>query len=42
MYTFFYKKKLYKTYKNNKAEIVQKITKTSEHFEAGKCKDKKN
>ena len=37
-YTFFCKNKLYK---NNEAEIGQKIRTNLEHFEAGKCKDKK-
>ena len=38
MYTFFCKNELYK---NNEAEIGQKIRTNLEHFEAGKCKDKK-
>ena len=36
---FLYKNKLYK---NNEAELGQKIRTNLEHFEAGKCKDKKN
>ena len=35
---FLYKNKLYK---NNEAELGQKIRTNLEHFEAGKCKDKK-
>ena len=35
---FFCKNKLYK---NNKAEIGQKLKSNLEHFEAGKCKDNK-
>ena len=36
---FFCKNKLYK---NNEADTGQKIRTNLEHFEAGKCKDKKN
>ena len=36
---FFCKNKLYK---NSEAEIGQKIRINLQHFEAGKCKDKKN
>ena len=38
MYTFFCKNELYQ---NNEAEIGQKIRANLEHFEDGKCKDKK-
>ena len=37
-YAFFNKNKLYK---NNEAEIGQKIRTNLENFEDGKCKDKK-
>ena len=37
-YLFFYKNK---PYKNDEAEIGQKIRTNLEHFEAGECRDKK-
>ena len=37
-FCFFCKNKLYK---NNEADTGQKIRTNLEHFEAGKCKDKK-